>query len=463
MAVFDPTQGFNAFAAGAQIGGNIRKSQTQRAVAPMLANNDYEGAMKYVAGRGDLEAMDYIRPMQEKAAENAFSQKIGGMIASGDRKGAAATAYGAGKFEIGAQIEAQISQMTKEQRETAAYVTQQIAGVGMSLLEVKDPAQRVALWQQKQQELAALGMDPQQLAQFDPLNDALIESKIGEAQTIGQRLEAARWQQSFDREGNWRAEDVQHRNQQSELERQKFDWQKGTDARDFQAGQQRWEAEFGLKEAEAAREAAGGGKREMRQDSKGLWRYVDDGSPVFPDDKAVAKPLIGAESMGRVAGGLPNMRAAVDDLKAALGISSTNGQYSADPQGYRPGQDWGALTLDQIPLVGDVMARGAGGEDYQKFDNAYSSFEAAALPILSGAAVTDTEAKRTLRSLRVRIGDSDEAVARKMANMERMVMGLEAAARGDTAALQAIVGEVNSQGNVGGEDDDLPPGFVLVP
>lgn len=244
------------------------------------------------------------------------------------------------------------------------------------------------------------------------------------------------------------------------LEKNKFGWQQGTDARDFNEGVRQFDLTYGLSREKAAADAASGKTREMRQDSKGMWRYVDDGSPVFPDDKPVNKPLIGAESMGRVAAGLPNMRAAVDDLKSVLGITSTNGQYSANPESYRPGQDWGALTLEKIPLVGDVMARGAGGEDYQKFDNAYSSFEAAALPIMSGAAVTESEATRALKALRVRVGDSDEAVARKMANMERMVMGLEAAARGDAAALQAIVGEVNSQVSMRG--NGLPPGFVVI-
>jgi hypothetical protein len=205
--------------------------------------------------------------------------------------------------------------------------------------------------------------------------------------------------------------------------------------------------------------------RPMREDPNGVLRYLDGAQePVFSNvttAPAPAKPLIGAESMGRVAAGLPNMRQAVTDLKSALGVNIQGGTATTSEGGYRPDQDWGALVLDNIPFTGDVIARVAGGEDYQKFDNAYSTFEAAALPIMSGAAVTDSEAKRALKALRVRIGDTDQAVARKMANMDRMVSGLEAAARGDTAALQSIVGVVNS-GSTTTAANGLPPGFIVI-
>jgi hypothetical protein len=205
--------------------------------------------------------------------------------------------------------------------------------------------------------------------------------------------------------------------------------------------------------------------RPMREDQNGVLRYLDGAQePVFSNvttAPATAKPLIGAESMGRVAAGLPNMRQAVTDLKSALGVNIQGGTATTSEGGYRPDQDWGALVLDNIPFTGDVIARVAGGEDYQKFDNAYSTFEAAALPIMSGAAVTDSEAKRALKALRVRIGDTDQAVARKMANMDRMVSGLEAAARGDTAALQSIVGVVNS-GSTTTAANGLPPGFIVI-
>ncbi len=219
--------------------------------------------------------------------------------------------------------------------------------------------------------------------------------------------------------------------------------------------------ELALRQAEAERNST----RPREKDPNGVLRYLDGAQePVFSNvttAPAPAKPLIGAESMGRVAAGLPNMRQAVTDLKSALGVNIQGGTATTSEGGYRPDQDWGALVLDNIPFTGDVIARVAGGEDYQKFDNAYSTFEAAALPIMSGAAVTDSEAKRALKALRVRIGDTDQAVARKMANMDRMVSGLEAAARGDTAALQSIVGVVNS-GSTTTAANGLPPGFIVI-
>jgi hypothetical protein len=223
--------------------------------------------------------------------------------------------------------------------------------------------------------------------------------------------------------------------------------------------------ELALRQAEAERNSAVQSTRPREKDQNGVLRYLDGAQePVFSNvttAPAPAKPLIGSESMGRVAAGLPNMRQAVTDLKSALGVNIQGGTATTSEGGYRPDQDWGAFVLDNIPFTGDVIARVAGGEDYQKFDNAYSTFEAAALPIMSGAAVTDSEAKRALKALRVRIGDTDQAVARKMANMDRMVSGLEAAARGDTAALQSIVGVVNS-GSTTTAANGLPPGFIVI-
>ncbi len=58
---------------------------------------------------------------------------------------------------------------------------------------------------------------------------------------------------------------------------------------------------------------------------------------------------------------------------------------------------------------------------------------------MSGAAVSESEAKRTLNSIRIEPGDNDETIARKLRNMDNMTLGLEAAANGDTEMLQQLI------------------------
>lgn len=98
---FDPSQMTNAFAQGAQIGGGIRKNQTQSKLAPMIASGDYKGANAFAASRGDLEMMDYLRPMAKEAEDADFNKRFGGMLATGDAKGAAAMGFADGRIEQG--------------------------------------------------------------------------------------------------------------------------------------------------------------------------------------------------------------------------------------------------------------------------------------------------------------------------------------------------------------------------
>jgi hypothetical protein len=100
MAVyFDPNQMTNAFASGAQIGGGIRRNETQAKLAPMIAAGDYKGANAFAASRGDLEMMDYLRPMAKEADDQAWNKKFGGMLAAGDTQGAAALGFADGRIE----------------------------------------------------------------------------------------------------------------------------------------------------------------------------------------------------------------------------------------------------------------------------------------------------------------------------------------------------------------------------
>ena len=155
------------------------------------------------------------------------------------------------------------------------------------------------------------------------------------------------------------------------------------------------------------------------------------------------KPMISSENMARVASNLPNLKRASDNLTELFTTKQGKGitGFAAPEKGYRPGHDWGAQAISAIPDFGllEGLAKTVGGKDYQTYETEYSAFEAAALPIVSGSAVSESEAKRFLNSIKVQMGDSDEIVARKLEAKQNFVKGLEAAATGDSGLLQELV------------------------
>lgn len=93
-----------------------------------------------------------------------------------------------------------------------------------------------------------------------------------------------------------------------------------------------------------------------------------------------------------------------------------------DADGYRVGRDdWGAVLAESIPFDGGALARLVGGDDYTSFQQANKTYEAALLPIMSGAAVTPSEAERLIRANLPQIGDTDEVRRRKSAQRDQQV------------------------------------------
>jgi hypothetical protein len=202
-------------------------------------------------------------------------------------------------------------------------------------------------------------------------------------------------------------------------------------------------------------------ERKTEKDQNGVLRYIDTGEPVFPDVETApetAKPLIGSEAMARVVAGLPNAKQAVEDLDRLI-FRSKGTMLTA--KGYDPASDIGAATIEAIPDFGLLkgVARTVGGEDYQLFKDSYGSFEAAMLPIISGAAITESEGLRQMRALEIKPGDSEQTKRRKITGMKAMVSGVEKAARGDTAGFLKMLdqaGKISGAGpvNRGGLNDE---------
>lgn len=99
-----------------------------------------------------------------------------------------------------------------------------------------------------------------------------------------------------------------------------------------------------------------------------------------------------------------------------------------DQAGYDPSslQNGGAAALEAIPFDGGFAARVAGGPDYNAYTQAAKTFEAAIMPIMSGAAVTPSEAQRLIRAALPQPGDSPEVLAQKSAQRRQMINAVAA-------------------------------------
>lgn len=82
-----------------------------------------------------------------------------------------------------------------------------------------------------------------------------------------------------------------------------------------------------------------------------------------------------------------------------------------------------ARAAEAIPFDGGSAARLIGGEDYQRYVSAASAFESSILPILSGAAVTESEARRLIRAVLPQLNDSAETLADKARRRHQMLNG----------------------------------------
>lgn len=122
-----------------------------------------------------------------------------------------------------------------------------------------------------------------------------------------------------------------------------------------------------------------------------------------------AAPMVGADARARFMINLGPLQSAQANMERM------------DGEGYNLNQDWGAAALEAIPFDGGFAARVAGGEDYNAYTQAAKTFEAAIMPIMSGAAVTPSEAQRLIRAALPQPGDSPEVLAQKSAQRRQMI------------------------------------------
>lgn len=168
---------------------------------------------------------------------------------------------------------------------------------------------------------------------------------------------------------------------------------------------------------------------------------------------AQSSPLVGADARARFMINLGPLEAAQRTME------------QMDQAGYTLDQDWGAAALESIPWDGGFVARRAGGEDYNAYVQAAKTFEAAIMPIMSGAAVTPSEAQRLIRAAIPQPGDSPEVLAQK-SEQRRMMINAVAEGVGKPAPFGADMPQMAEEaasaglsgGGIGGAAAGLAPG-----
>ena len=129
--------------------------------------------------------------------------------------------------------------------------------------------------------------------------------------------------------------------------------------------------------------------------------------------------------------------------------------------------EWGASIVDAID--GDdntsALARNMGGQSFQQATSASSAFESGMLPILSGAAVTDSEARRMIRAAIPQLGDGPDVLAQKARRRHQMlngaaIIGGRAPPYPEEAVPSWASNYSAASANTGGGDEGLPDGIT---
>jgi hypothetical protein len=124
---------------------------------------------------------------------------------------------------------------------------------------------------------------------------------------------------------------------------------------------------------------------------------------------------------------------------------------------------WGASVVDFIDGEGtSAAARTMGGQDFQSYTSAGSAFESGMLPILSGAAVTESEARRMIRAAIPQLGDGPQVLEQKARRRRQMLNGAAIIGGRNPPYPQDAVPEWASRAGQSGADEggDLPDGLT---
>lgn len=128
---------------------------------------------------------------------------------------------------------------------------------------------------------------------------------------------------------------------------------------------------------------------------------------------------VSAEARGRIALTYDAAVGAAHYLDQADTESNNRGETVLGSHGF-------ARAVEGIPIYGETWAGMLGDEDYQRYVSASSAFESAMLPILSGAAVTESEARRLIRATLPQLRDDYTTLQDKARRRRQMLNGAAA-------------------------------------
>lgn len=187
-----------------------------------------------------------------------------------------------------------------------------------------------------------------------------------------------------------------------------------------------------------------------------------DGSILNPTKNGNVQVMKGPRATASAEGRTRLALALGPAVEAQRSLMKSEAPAPGAKQGVNPyNRDWGARMAEKVPFDNGVIARVIGGEDYQRYEQAARTIESSILPIFSGAAVTESEAKRFLRANQPQMGDAPNILAQKSRN--RMMMLNGAAELMGEAPPFPEVGSWRVSSQTGGRQDRIPNSPVDTP
>lgn len=159
---------------------------------------------------------------------------------------------------------------------------------------------------------------------------------------------------------------------------------------------------------------------------------INPGDDKFSVIEGAVPPtqMMGAETKAKFLAMAPNAYAGISQLEKLFSKGGDDPLSGLD--------DVAAQVFSGIPGVGEPIARGLGGQNWQDFDQAWNAIELG-VHIPAGAAVSPSEALRFLRANKPALNETGETKLRKLQNVKRFYDGLQAGFNGDWTALQSIL------------------------
>jgi hypothetical protein len=350
---------WSAFAGGMEIGGALRRRQQQDQYGEAYQQGGWESVRDTAGGFGDLQTAEGAQGVMDGQEETALAR---------------------------AQRSATVLSNAATSLQGLPY------------------EQRMSRLQQMAPMLQGLGIDEQQLSTFDPTDENL-EMVRG---IQGQMSQYAEIRQQGDAIVGIRPDGtVEVLREEQPQAPQGYRFAPDGQSMQFIPGGP----------ADPANRPRGGGERTPPSG----YEFTPDGRslrpiPGGPRDPAARVNTFSADQRARTVITYQNA------LEAAATIDSL------ESGGYNLSNDWGALAVEGLgggdpDSVAGGVARQWGGQDFQQMRSASSAFEGALLPILSGAAVVQTEAIRMIRGALPQIGDGPEVQADKRRRRQQMLNG----------------------------------------